>query len=162
MYSDPKEFNIDTTVGDNLPLPEHYEKEEEPSNSIKNTQPLPPQQNPSALSSAPLDKGLPNMTDFEKNAVINEYKKTKYLSAIGNTEQIVMEEHKMFYNQSIVEIMKKLSDAIIGILTELTDKSLEKTRINVIKIFTKEDRLIYIGIFLLIIAICIFLMFVAS
>jgi len=97
------------------------------------------------------------LTTYEKKALANEYKKLRYFSDRSNQDVYMREQRKLIYNLSILEILQNVSQTIIDIINDITDRDISKNLTNMVKIFTKNDRLLYLGILLTIVAILILL-----
>ena len=93
----------------------------------------------------------------------------KLLDEVNNKLNYIQgtkEEKKQFYNLSLKEIISNLNKTIINVLNDITDYSYsekkEKSSIEFTKIFTKKDRLIYMGIFSIIISFILLFIFITS
>jgi hypothetical protein len=75
---------------------------------------------------------------------------------IINTANQDKKNETLFINLSLKEIFINLISACIDILNEFLDLK-EFTLTNYIKILSKDDRLIYVGIILIIISILLFI-----
>ena len=82
-----------------------------------------------------------------------EINKLKYYTNIENENNIKEYEKKLFINLSLKEIFQNLVNTIIIIINEIfnLDEN-NKTIKNYILICFKEDRLIYVGIVLIILS----------
>jgi len=71
---------------------------------------------------------------------------------------------KIIYNMSIVDISKKVVETLLHIMKDITDfKYDSETYVNdAINIFIRDDRLLYLGIFSIIIAIILFFIYTTS
>jgi len=71
---------------------------------------------------------------------------------------------KRVYNLSVVDIAKKIAKTYLGILDDLTffTKMKDKTYNDLITIFIKNERLVYIGISLILVAFIVFLITATS
>ena len=71
---------------------------------------------------------------------------------------------KRVYNLSIVDIAKKIADTYLEILDDLTSfaSMKDKTYNDLISIFIKNSRLVYIGISLIVVAFIVFLITATS
>ena len=96
----------------------------------------------------------PDAANYDSVILHNEAKHLKYYSDVATSE--TPEENDSFINLSLVEIGQNISRTFADCLTEFL--LIKEFDINaVINILTKEDRLIYIGIIILFVALCIFL-----
>ena len=96
------------------------------------------------------------MTDFEKRAIVEEEKQLKYYSVKADNEQTNITEKKLLLNMSIIEIMGNISQTIIDILNELCDIQ-HLTIKEIIIIFFKDDRMIYLGLVAIFISLSLYL-----
>jgi|TARA_B110000967_G_scaffold182873_1_gene201140 hypothetical protein len=71
---------------------------------------------------------------------------------------------KRVYNLSVVDIAKKIAETYLAILDDLTSFSTlkDKTYNDLITIFIKNERLVYIGISLILVAFIVFLITATS
>ena len=102
----------------------------------------------------------PNITIDKPDYVVNSDLDTIWTKQKNiNERQIVEKKLKRVYNLSIVEITEKVLTTITNIVSDLIEWSNSKKRdLNgFIDIFIKSDRLVYIGILSLVIAVILFL-----
>ena len=95
-------------------------------------------------------------SQYQKEKMNEEYSKLNFNS---NAENIRRNEEKMnerFYNLSLKKLFKNASNSYIKILNELSLLFNRKnvTFNEVITIFVAKDRLVYIGLLFVILAIC--------
>lgn len=83
--------------------------------------------------------------------------KLNELSNVANEKENEKHENKLFVNLSIKEIFYNLIDTIIDILNELLDLPEKRDINNYLEIFFQKDRMIYVGIFLIIISILFYI-----
>lgn len=100
----------------------------------------------------------PQATEFELKALEKQRKTLKYFSDSTNTEIDEQKEHEIFTNLSLVDLFRKMSSTIIDIINELLEINAQSSIDDIIYIFIQKDRLIYIGIIILLIAIGLYLM----
>ena len=103
-----------------------------------------------------LDEELPASeytTNYQKEAILQEKNHLKYYTEQANAEVVQQQEDNRFINLSIKQILMNLSATLIAILNESLDSKNHRDIGSFITIFFKEDRMIYIGILLLLIAI---------
>lgn len=96
-------------------------------------------------------------TEFELNAMREQQRRLNYFTDQTAEEQRQTQEEELFINQSLVTIFRKLSSTIIAIINELLEITKETQFNDILLIFIKEDRLVYIGILILIISLAIYL-----
>jgi hypothetical protein len=93
-------------------------------------------------------------SDYEKLKQAQQYNQLYSLQYKKNEEIKKIKENKNIYNLSINSLLKNLSIVSMNLLEDLTifinskDKSINKFFF----IFTKEDRLLYVGILLIILS----------
>ena len=97
--------------------------------------------------------------DYEKYKLNEEYNKLYTNSKIETTKLKEEKENNRFYNLSLKNVFDNLITTIVIIINELTiyikDKD-QKSNSELLEIFVKNDRLIYVGIFLIIISLMLF------
>ena len=87
------------------------------------------------------------MSSYQEEAKVHESVTLRHLSNKKNQEQELDIEHKLFVNLSLREIMSNMSATIIVIINELLDPRIKKSPSNLITIFFQDDRMIYLGLF---------------
>lgn len=100
---------------------------------------------------------LANDQAYEQHVESNEYHKLRYYTEKANLKREEYTEDNLFINLSLREILGKLSSTFIDILTELTTVKITSIK-DIVIIFFTGDRMIYIGLMLLIIAFFIYLL----
>jgi len=83
--------------------------------------------------------------------------KLNELSNVANEKENEKHENKLFVNLSIKEIFYNLIETIIDILNEILDLPEKRDINNYLQIFFQKDRMIYVGIFLIIISILFYI-----
>lgn len=96
------------------------------------------------------------MGDFEKQAINNEEQQLKYYTIKANQEVSEHIQHMLLLNMSISEILQRMSQTVIDIINDLTNTDDLNLR-NVIIILFKGDRMVYIGLILILIALSFYL-----
>lgn len=91
---------------------------------------------------------------FESSVIDLESSKLKYYADKTNQLQEEDINKNLFINQSLTIIIHKVFTTIIDILNDLTKISSPK---EMLLIFVKSDRLIYVGIIGIIIAFCMYI-----
>ena len=93
-------------------------------------------------------------SDYEKLKKSQQENEIKSLQYEENEKAKVIKENKNIYNMSIYTLLKRLSKVSMEITEDLTIYISQKDQNinNLFIIFTKEDRLIYVGILLLILS----------
>jgi hypothetical protein len=100
-----------------------------------------------------------SMNDYQKMKMQEQYNKLYDKSKDLNEIRETNKENQRFYNLSIKQIMINLADRLVKILNELVDfinDDKDKTFTRAVDIITKDDHLIYLGIFIIIVAIFLF------
>ena len=97
------------------------------------------------------------MSSYQEDAKAHESATLKHLSSRQEQEQEQDVEHELFINLSLREIMSNMSATIIVIINELLDPRIKKSTSNLIVIFFQDDRMIYLGLFVALVAIGIYL-----
>lgn len=93
------------------------------------------------------------MSHFEQTAISNEHKLLKYYTDKANYQQQEQTVQRQFVNLSLSEIASNISATIISIIDELFDPRLKKDYEGLVTIFFKDDRMIYLGITVIILAL---------
>ncbi len=97
------------------------------------------------------------MSHYQEQAVMHEEQHLKNISEKTNTLNEITIEDNLFINLSLKEIMSNMSATIITIINELLDPKLKKTLANLITIFFKDDRMIYLGLFVVFIGLGLYI-----
>lgn len=97
------------------------------------------------------------VSDFEMKSMEEQQRKLNYFSDTTNTEINQQQEEELFINLSLSNLFSKMSSTIIVIINELIKINSKTTFNEILYIFIKNDRLVYIGILLVIIAFAIYL-----
>ena len=93
-------------------------------------------------------------SDYEKLKNSQQENEIKSLQYQENEKAKVIKENKNIYNMSIYSLFKRLSKVSMEIMEDVTIYISQKDQNinNFFIIFTKDDRLIYVGILLLILS----------
>ena len=111
------------------------------------------------LSNILKNESIITLNDYEKYKLNEEYNKLYTNSKIETTELKEEKENNRFYNLSLKKVFDNLITNIVIIINELTVYIKDKDKLSkqdLIEIFVKDDRLIYVGIFLIIISLLLF------
>ena len=111
------------------------------------------------LSNILKNESIITLNDYEKYKLNEEYNKLYTNSKIETTELKEEKENNRFYNLSLKKVFDNLITTIVIIINELTVYIKDKDKLSkqdLIEIFVKDDRLIYVGIFLIIISLLLF------
>lgn len=98
------------------------------------------------------------MSNFEKNAIDKENQTLKYYTSKSNIEQTTDAENKQIFNMSLSSIAANISVTIISIINELLDPN----RQGIVQIFFKEDRMVYIGLTILLVSLGLYIIDITS
>jgi hypothetical protein len=98
---------------------------------------------------------------FEQKVIYDENQKLIYYTEKHNQEQTNNRLDNLILNLSLSQIFKNWSLALISILEDLTEKEINNWREFVI-ILTTKNRIIYLGITLLMIAMAIYIFDITS
>ena len=98
------------------------------------------------------------LNDYEQYQLSKQYDKLNKLSSDENNKNNEIKENKRIYNLSLKKIGYNLSIKSIDIIDELVKfiYQKDKTFNGFMLIFTKDDRLIYAGILIVLLAFCLF------
>ena len=117
------------------------------------------------LSNILKNESIITLNDYEKYKLNEQYNKLYTNSKISTSELKDEKENNRFYNLSLKNVFDNLITTIVIIINELTiynkDKDNKNTQ-DLIEIFIKDDRLIYVGIFLIILSLMLFFIKVSS
>jgi hypothetical protein len=102
------------------------------------------------------------MTDFEFTSMESQRKKLQYFTDKTNEESKQEQDSKIFINLSLVQLLSHMSSTIIDILNDLTNMEHNIAISEIIYIFVQKDRLIYIGILIVIISLMIYILDITS
>ena len=100
------------------------------------------------------DKFTLEKSDFEKLKQAQQNNEINMLSYQENEKSKLLKENKNIYNMSINSLFTKLSVVSMELLEDLTIFKNQKNKNinNFFIIFTKDDRLIYVGILFILLA----------
>lgn len=100
-----------------------------------------------------------SMTDYQKMKLQEQYNKLYHRGKDVNEKQIEQKEGERFYNLSLKQIMINLVDRLVKILNDTVDfinSEKDKTVSKALNIITEGDRLLYLGLFIIIMAMLLF------
>lgn len=104
-----------------------------------------------------------NLSDYSKLKLAESYKKLYENSILENQRREENKEKERVYNLSFKDLSVNFFTIYTNILNELTslahDKSKNKDFQNYFEIFTKGNRLVYIGIGFILLSMIIFFIF---
>lgn len=116
----------------------------------------------SFLEISPEVENSRTVNDFEQKAKEDQQRRLKFYTDTSNEESQKKQEKDIFINLSLVQLFQKMSSTIINIINEILDIKSDTTINDIIYIFIKEDRLIYIGMLCIIITLSLYLIDVTS
>lgn len=100
-------------------------------------------------------------TTYQQKVLNTEGERLRYYTAISGDARDKERLGQMFINMSVRDILMKLSYTVIQIINELTSGEIESFR-DVVTVFFKEDRMIYIGILVVAISFAMYLIDITS
>ena len=107
------------------------------------------------------DKNWNRMSYFKKIKYLEKIEKEQKKSEKKNKQRIDKYEKSKFYNISLLEVFEKISATLKDIVIDLT--SLENYKLSeIVDIFTKNDRLIYAGILLILLSMVLHIIFISQ
>ena len=110
------------------------------------------------------DDFLIDKSDYEKEMINRQYNKL-YFNSLNRTNELEKEkDQKIIYNLSLSQIFQNMSNIIVKILNEysILIKNKDKNYNKYVDVLIKDDRMIYVGIIFIILALMIFFIFVSS
>jgi hypothetical protein len=99
------------------------------------------------------------MRDYQKIKLEEQYNRLYHRGKDVNEREAENKEGQRFYNLSLKQIMINLVDRLVKILNAFVDfinDKEDKTLSRAVAIITEGDRLIYLGLFIIIIAMFLF------
>lgn len=107
-----------------------------------------------------------NYSDYQNAQIANEYNKVYLNSKFETDKSILAKEDKRIYNLSLKEIANNASTSYINIINDLSiyfNKNNNNWKVNEIGyIFTKNDNLVYVGLLLIILSFCLYLISISK
>ena len=110
------------------------------------------------------DNFLIDKSDYEKEMINRQYNKL-YFNSLNKSNQMEREKkEKIIYNLSLSQIFQNMSNVIVEVLNEysILIKNKDKNYNKYVEVLIKGDRMIYVGIIFIILALIIFFIFVSS
>jgi hypothetical protein len=116
------------------------------------------------LSNILKNESIITLNDYEKYKLNEEYNKLYTNSNIANNEINEKKYNERFYNLSLKDIFNNLIKTLVDILNDLSNyiENKNKDKIELLEIFIKKERLIYVGVFLIIISLMLFFINISS
>lgn len=97
------------------------------------------------------------LTQFEIQALQDEQRRLTFYTDKTNEEINQVIEQELFINLSVVKLFQNLSATIIAIINEILEVNQDTTFEDFILIFVKGNRLVYLGMLLIMIALAIYI-----
>jgi hypothetical protein len=104
----------------------------------------------------------PQVTEHEIKSMEEQQRRLNYFTDTTNQELAQQQEHEVFINLSLVNLLSKMSSTIIVIINELLSITKDTQFNDILLIFVKEDRLVYIGMLFVMISLAIYLIDITS
>ena len=98
---------------------------------------------------------------YERLVHKNEEQQLAYYSEKANIEMENNEDGKLFLNMSIRDILKGVSLTFIDVINDLVSGKAKNSK-DLIKILFKSDRMIYVGVLIILIAFGIYIVDITS
>tara|TARA_B110000495_G_C22632024_1_gene375863 strand:- start:76 stop:465 length:390 start_codon:yes stop_codon:yes gene_type:complete len=110
------------------------------------------------------DNFLIDKTDYEKEMINKQYNKLYFNSLNESNQMKKAKNEKIIYNLSLSQIFQNMSNVIVQVLNEysILIKDKDRNYNKYVEVLIKEDRMIYVGIIFIILALMIFFIFVSS
>lgn len=102
---------------------------------------------------------LMTLREYDKMMIAKEYQKLYGLTRDANIIQQEKFENSKFSNLSLTEIAENFTRVMMELINEIP-KAYEKDELNY-QMFTREDRIIYVGIFFILLAVFLYFIFVS-
>ena len=107
------------------------------------------------------------MKDYQDYVLAKSYEKLYNRSIQANEDQQKLYEMNKFYNLSIKQIAINFYEKMITILNEITlffdeNNSKNQTAGNFLNIFIKDDRMVYVGMFFILLSLILFFVDLSS
>lgn len=101
---------------------------------------------------------------YNQELINKDYNNLYMKSTEQNIEEKKKKASQKIYNLSIKEIISNASETYVNILNDFTNlvKKKELTMTNIVNLITLDDRLIYVGILIVVIALLFAFVFVAD
>jgi hypothetical protein len=104
----------------------------------------------------------PQVTEHEIKSMEEQQRRLKYFTDTTNEELRQGQEQEVFINLSLVNLLEKFASTIITIINELLALDKTTTFSDFVYIFVRGDRLIYLGLLGLMIALAMYLIDITS
>ena len=102
------------------------------------------------------------LSQYEIDSMKEEHRRLTYYDDKTNEERHQAQEEELFINLSLVTLFRNMSATIIAIINELLAIKQTSRMNDIILIFVKGDRLIYLGMLIIIIALSFYIIDITS
>ncbi len=102
------------------------------------------------------------LTAFEVASLQDEQRRLTFYTDKTNEELHQVQEQELFINLSLTKLFQNLSATIIAIINELLEINQDSRFDDILLIFVKNDRLVYLGLLLIIISLAIYIVDITS
>jgi hypothetical protein len=99
---------------------------------------------------------------FQKKVQDLETQKLTYYAEKTNAASAQEKTENLFIHLSLRQIMMNISNTFIGIMNDILNPADPATPRDYLSIISKDDRLIYVGIIVVFIAFCLYLVDITS
>lgn len=103
----------------------------------------------------------PENMAYEQHVLKGEQKQLKYYAERSNQQQEQHEQDQLLVNMSIKQILMNWSQTFVNILTDLATGQITGVRSLITTLF-KEDRMIYVGLTMILIAFSMYIVDITS
>lgn len=103
-------------------------------------------------------------TEFEKDMINRQYDKLNFNSMNDSFNLEKKKDNQRIYNLSLLDIAKNTSKTVMEIMNDMSVliKNNNRNYNNYVDVIIKGDRMIYVGIMLIVLALAIFFISVSS
>jgi hypothetical protein len=98
---------------------------------------------------------------YQRAVEKNENDRLTYYSKRSNMDRGVHETEKLFVNMSLIQIIRGVSQTLIGIINEIVSGEIRSANQLLVTLF-RADRMMYIGILLVMVAFAIYIVDITS
>lgn len=97
-------------------------------------------------------------TEFEKDMINRQYDKLNFNSMNDSFNLEKKKDNQRIYNLSLLDIAKNTSKTVMDIMNDMSIliKNNNRNYNNYIEVIIKEDRMIYVGVMFIVLALAIF------
>jgi hypothetical protein len=103
------------------------------------------------------NQSLLTLSEYDRYNLSKQYSKLYQKSNEENLRLIEKTNKNIIYNQSLVQISENIKETLIDVLKDFTDNKVEKNNfMDYINIISKGDRLLYLGIVVILLSLILF------